>query len=34
VQKTIETYQIWTQTYPNDFVPRANLAVAFRNRGE
>jgi eukaryotic-like serine/threonine-protein kinase len=34
VQKTIETYQIWTQTYPNDFVPRANLAVAFRSRGE
>src|SRR4029077_9040022 len=29
VQKTIETYQIWTQTYPNDFVPHANLASAY-----
>jgi eukaryotic-like serine/threonine-protein kinase len=34
VQKAIETYQIWTQTYPQDFVPRANLAVAYRSRGE
>jgi eukaryotic-like serine/threonine-protein kinase len=34
VQKTIETYQIWTQTYPKDFVPRANLAIAYRSRGE
>jgi tetratricopeptide (TPR) repeat protein len=34
VQKTIDTYQIWTQTYPKDFVPRVNLAVAYENRGE
>jgi Flp pilus assembly protein TadD/predicted Ser/Thr protein kinase len=34
VQKTIETYQVWTQTYPKDFVPRVNLAVAYENRGE
>src|SRR6185503_18439774 len=34
VQQTIDTYQIWIQTYPRDFVPRANLAVAYQNRGE
>jgi tetratricopeptide (TPR) repeat protein len=33
-QKTIETYQLWNQTYPNDFVPHANLAVAYERRGE
>src|SRR5439155_676107 len=33
-QKTIETYQVWTRTYPKEFVPRANLAVAYQNRGE
>jgi eukaryotic-like serine/threonine-protein kinase len=33
-QKTIETYQIWNQTYPNDFVPHSNLAVAYENGGE
>jgi eukaryotic-like serine/threonine-protein kinase len=26
VQKTIEAYQIWIQTYPKDFVPHSNLA--------
>src|SRR5262249_16092797 len=34
VQKTIETYQIWIQTYPNDFVPHSNLAGAFEQRGD
>src|SRR5262249_29838530 len=34
MQKTIETYQIWTQTYPNDFVPHSNLAGAFEQRGD
>jgi Flp pilus assembly protein TadD/predicted Ser/Thr protein kinase len=34
VQKTIETYQIWNQTYPNDFVPHSNLASAYEQRGE
>ncbi|HMF96608.1 MAG TPA: tetratricopeptide repeat protein, partial [Vicinamibacterales bacterium] len=34
VQKSIETYQIWTQTYPSDFVPHSNLAVAFEQRGD
>jgi tetratricopeptide (TPR) repeat protein len=33
-QKTIETYQIWNQTYPNDFVPHSNLAVAYEGGGE
>ncbi len=26
-QKVIETYQLWNQTYPNDFVSHANLAA-------
>ncbi|HXI27129.1 MAG TPA: protein kinase [Vicinamibacterales bacterium] len=34
IQKTIETYQIWTQTYPTDFVPHSNLAGAFEQRGD
>ena len=34
VQKAIETYQLWTQTYPNDFVPHANLASAYSSRSE
>jgi tetratricopeptide (TPR) repeat protein len=33
-QKTIETYTIWTQTYPNDFVPHSNLAGAYEQRGD
>jgi serine/threonine protein kinase/tetratricopeptide (TPR) repeat protein len=35
-QKTIETYQIWIQTYPKDFVPHSNLAgmYSFRNEYE
>ena len=33
-QKTIETYQLWNQTYPNDFVPHSNLAVAYEGRNE
>jgi Tfp pilus assembly protein PilF len=32
-QKTIETYQLWTQTYPKDFVPHSNLA-GIRGRNE
>src|SRR5204862_1428316 len=32
--KTIDTYVIWTQTYPNDFVPRSNLAGAYEQRGD
>jgi len=33
-QKAIETYQLWNQTYPNDFVSHANLAVAYEGRNE
>jgi eukaryotic-like serine/threonine-protein kinase len=34
IPKTIDTYQIWTQTYPNDFVPHSNLAGAYEQRGD
>jgi serine/threonine protein kinase/Flp pilus assembly protein TadD len=33
-QKTIDTYVIWTQTYPKDFVPHSNVANLYSNRGE
>ena len=33
-RKTIETYQIWIQTYPKDFVPHSNLAGAYSGIGE
>jgi Flp pilus assembly protein TadD len=33
-QKTIETYQLWTQTYPKDFVPHSNLAGMYGGRNE
>jgi len=33
-QKTIETYQLWTQTYPKDFVPHSNLAGMYNGRGD
>jgi Flp pilus assembly protein TadD len=34
VQKTIETYQIWIQTYPKDFVPHSNLGGAYSELGD
>jgi eukaryotic-like serine/threonine-protein kinase len=34
LQKTIETYQVWIQTYPKDFVPRSNLASLYAARRE
>ena len=34
VAKTIDTYQVWIQTYPNDYVPHTNLAIAYQSRGE
>jgi eukaryotic-like serine/threonine-protein kinase len=34
LQKTIETYQVWIQTYPNDFVPHSNLASLYSARRE
>jgi serine/threonine protein kinase/tetratricopeptide (TPR) repeat protein len=32
--KTIDTYQVWIQTYPNDYVPHTNLAIAYQQQGE
>jgi serine/threonine protein kinase/tetratricopeptide (TPR) repeat protein len=34
VARTIEVYQLWTATYPKDFVPHVNLAVAYSSRGD
>ena len=34
LQKVAETYQVWNQTYPNDFVPHSNLAGVYNSRGE
>jgi tetratricopeptide (TPR) repeat protein len=34
VAKTIDTYQVWIQTYPNDYVPHTNLAIAYEQQGE
>jgi eukaryotic-like serine/threonine-protein kinase len=34
LQKTIETYQVWIQTYPKDFVPHSNLASLYAARRE
>jgi serine/threonine protein kinase len=34
VAKTIDTYQVWIQTYPNDWVAHGNLGTAYRERGE
>jgi tetratricopeptide (TPR) repeat protein len=28
-QKAAETYQVWNQTYPNDYVPHANLGSVY-----
>jgi len=33
-QKTIDTYRVWTQTYPKDFVPHHNLAGMYSNRSD
>jgi eukaryotic-like serine/threonine-protein kinase len=33
-QKAVETYQIWTQTYPKDFVAHSNLAGLYSGRNE
>ena len=33
-QKAIETYQLWNQTYPNDFVAHSNLASAYEGRND
>jgi tetratricopeptide (TPR) repeat protein len=33
-QKTIDTYRVWIQTYPKDYVPRVNIAVAYQELGD
>jgi tetratricopeptide (TPR) repeat protein/predicted Ser/Thr protein kinase len=33
-QKAIDAYEVWKQTYPNDFVPRGNVAQFYAQRGE
>ncbi len=32
--KTVDTYQVWIQTYPNDYVPHTNLANVYQQRNE
>jgi len=34
VQKAIDTYEVWKQTYPNDFVAHANVAQLYQQRGD
>jgi tetratricopeptide (TPR) repeat protein len=34
VQKAIDTYQVWIQTYPKDFVPHANVAGMYADRNQ
>jgi serine/threonine protein kinase/tetratricopeptide (TPR) repeat protein len=34
VEKTIETYEQWRQTYPRDSVPWDNLGIAYRSVGQ
>jgi len=34
IEKAIETYQLWKTTYPRDFTPPNNLAVAYFNTGQ
>ena len=33
-QKTIDTYQVWNQTYPKEYVPHANLGSAYQSRSD
>jgi eukaryotic-like serine/threonine-protein kinase len=34
MEKTIEVYQLWAQTYPRDSVPHTNMAVCYQTLGE
>jgi eukaryotic-like serine/threonine-protein kinase len=34
LQKTVDTYQVWIQTYPKDFVPHSNVAGIYNSRKE
>jgi eukaryotic-like serine/threonine-protein kinase len=33
-QKALDTYEVWIQTYPKDYVARVNLSNIYQNRGE
>jgi tetratricopeptide (TPR) repeat protein len=33
-QKALDTYDVWIQTYPKDYVARVNLSNIYQNRGE
>ena len=33
-EKTIQVYQLWTQTYPRDSIPHGNLSVAYAALGQ
>ena len=34
LERAVEVYQVWKQTYPRDFVPYANLGLLFINLGK
>ncbi len=34
IDKAIETYQLWTQTYPRDVVPKDNLSLQYSTVGQ
>jgi tetratricopeptide (TPR) repeat protein len=34
VAKTIDTYKVWIQTYPNEFLPHENLGNAYARRND
>ena len=34
VDKSVQTYELWQQTYPRDIVPRINLTEFYKRRGE
>jgi serine/threonine protein kinase/tetratricopeptide (TPR) repeat protein len=34
VQKEIENYELWIQTYPRDYPPRNNIAIAYAQTGD
>jgi tetratricopeptide (TPR) repeat protein len=34
LEKTIEVYQLWAQTYPRDSLPHTNMGVCYQNLGE
>ena len=34
LQKAIQVYELWSQTYPRDSVPRTNMGICFESLGE